>query len=335
MSHFAQNRDLADPKTATEFARIVKSRERLKLLLVLTVADIRGVGPGVWNGWKGELLRNLYHETEPVIAGGHSKLDQKRRIAYITEALRDNLVGWSKKECDQYIARHYNDYWLKTDQRHQLLHASLIRKAEKKKHNIATRVSTDEFTAMTELILYAQAHSGFLTQVAGACAAAGANIVGAQVSTTRDGMAIDNFYLQREFEFEEDELRRAKKITQTVGKLLRGEMHLQNLLARRGELKGQIAAFTIQPTVTFDNKMSDNFTVIEIEALDRPGLMYDLTSELTELNLSITSAHISTFGERVVDAFYVKDLLGEKITDEKRLHKIRKSLIRLLEGRHP
>jgi [protein-PII] uridylyltransferase len=327
MSHFAQNRDLSDPKTSSDFAAIVKSRERLKLLLVLTVADIRGVGPGVWNGWKGELLRNLYYETEPVLAGGHTRLDQRRRIAVIVESLRDSLEEWTKEQRDKYIESHYDDYWLKTDQKHQLMHAALVRKSEKKKLSITTKVVTDEFTAITELIVYAQAHPRFLSQVAGACAAAGANIVGAQISTTRDGMALDNFFLQRQFEREEDELRRGKRIAGTIGKLLRGETNLQKLLATRSRTKGPVDAFTIEPIVTLDNKLSQSFTVIEIEALDRPGLLYDLTNELAELNLSVTSAHISTYGERVVDAFYVKDLLGEKIHDEKRWSVIRKRLI--------
>ena len=335
MSHYAQNRDVTDPKTASEFARIVKSRERLKLLLVLTVADIRGVGPGVWNGWKGELLRNLYYETEPVLAGGHSKLDQRRRIAVIIDSLKEVLKqkykSWSHEDRNRYVDNHYDDYWLKTDQRHQLLHASLVRRAEVKKLNIATKVATDEFTEITELIVYAQAHPRFLSQVAGACAAAGANIVGAQISTTRDGMAIDNFYLQREFDLEEDELRRGKRITKTIAKLLRGEVNLQKLLATRSNDKGPIDAFTIDPTLTLDNKLSERFTVIEIEALDRPGLLYDLTNELAELALSVTSAHISTYGERVVDAFYVKDLLGEKIHDKSRLLEIRRALNSVLE----
>ncbi len=330
MSHFAQNRDISDPKTVADFAAIVQSRERLKLLLVLTVADIRGVGPGVWNGWKGELLRNLYYETEPVLAGGHSQLDQGRRIDVIRESLRDCLDKWSKKQRDQYVDSHYDDYWLKTDQKHQLLHAALVKKARRNKLSVATKVLSDEFTAITELILYAQAHPRFLSQVAGACAAAGANIVGAQISTTRDGMALDNFYLQREFERKEDEIRRGKRIAETIGKLLRGEADLQKLLATRSRGKKSVDAFTIEPIVTIDNKLSQSFTVIEVEALDRPGLLYDLTSELADLNLSVTSAHISTYGERVVDAFYVKDLLGEKLHDEKRWSTIRKRLASVL-----
>ncbi len=331
MSHYAQNRDVTDPKTIADFAAIVKSRERLKLLLVLTVSDIRGVGPGVWNGWKGELLRNLYHETEPVLAGGHTRLDQRRRIAIITDSLRENLVDWSSEERDAYIESHYDDYWLKTEPNHQLMHAALVLKAKKEKLPVATKVLSDEFTSITELILYAQAHPRFIAQIAGACAAAGANIVSAQISTTRDGMALDTFFLQREFDREEDELRRAERITQNIAKLLRGDIKLETLLASRSKARRAVDAFTIEPVVTLDNELSVGFTVIEIEALDRPGLLYDVTNELAELNLSVTSAHISTFGERLVDSFYVKDLLGDKIIDEERLYIIEQRLTEVLE----
>ncbi|MCF6200448.1 MAG: ACT domain-containing protein, partial [Hyphomicrobiaceae bacterium] len=324
-------RVVAAPKSIADFAAIVKSRERLKLLLVLTVSDIRGVGPDVWNGWKGELLRNLYNETEPVLAGGHTRLDQGRRIAVITDSLRENLVDWSSEERDRYIESHYDDYWLKTEQNHQLIHAALVQKAKREGQPVATKVLSDEFTSITELILYAQAHPRFISQIAGACAAAGANIVSAQISTTRDGMALDTFFLQREFDREEDELRRATRITQNIEKLLHGDIELDKLLASRGQSKRVVDAFTIEPVVTLDNKLSVGFTVIEIEALDRPGLLYDVTNELAELNLSVTSAHISTYGERLVDSFYVKDLLGDKIIDEERLQNIKKRLTEVLE----
>ena len=272
-------------------------------------------------------MRNLYHETEPVLIGGHTSLDQRRRIKVITDSLRQNLEGWTEQEREDYIAVHYDDYWLKTDEAHQLLHAALVRQAKKDNLPVATKVLSDSFTAITELMIYAQAHPRFLSHMAGACAAAGANIVSAQISTTRDGMALDNFYLQREFDREEDELRRGQRIVETINSLLHGEVDLQELLKRRSASRKSVEAFTIDPLVTLDNRLSDGFSVIEIEALDRPGLLYAITNALSELNLSITSAHISTYGEKLVDAFYVKDLLGEKILDENRWTTIKNRLV--------
>src|SRR5690606_32496597 len=115
MSNFAHSRDVSDPDTVRAFADIVQSPERLKLLLILTSADIMAVGPGVWNGWKGQLLRTLYHETEPLVAGGHTRIPRKERIEQAQAALRAALCNWPADEVDGFIARHYSNYWLRTD----------------------------------------------------------------------------------------------------------------------------------------------------------------------------------------------------------------------------
>ena len=126
MSNMAQGRDLSDPRTAESLAATVQTLERLRLLLALTVCDIRAVGPGVWNGWKGQLLRNLFWETEVVLGGGHSAIDRKSRVAAAQEALRRALLGWSDPEFDAYAARHYPAYWLKVDLARQIAHAKLF-----------------------------------------------------------------------------------------------------------------------------------------------------------------------------------------------------------------
>ena len=167
----------------------------------------------------------------------------------------------------------------------------------------------------------------------GACAAAGANISGAHISTTRDGFALDTFLLAREFEQDEDELRRARRIAETIEKLLKGEIRLGALMAKRRERRGsRIGAFTVAPEVLIDNALSNQFTVIEVAGLDRPGLLFELTSTLSDLNLDITSAHITTFGEKAVDVFYVTDLTNKKITSPQRQKAIRERLLGVLGG---
>ena len=123
MSQVAFSRDIGDPKTIRDFANIVQSPERLKLLLVLTVADIRAVGPGIWNGWKGQLLRGLYYETEPVVAGGHTQLASRDRIAAAQEAFRAAVADWPEEDTERFIDRHYPDYWLRTETRKVVEHA--------------------------------------------------------------------------------------------------------------------------------------------------------------------------------------------------------------------
>jgi [protein-PII] uridylyltransferase len=329
MSRVAFSRDIADPKTVRDLASIVQSPERLKLLLVLTVADIRAVGPGIWNGWKGQLLRALYYETEPVVAGGHTQMPARERTARAQEAFRAAVADWPKADVDRFVDRQYSDYWLRTDTRKAVEHARMVREAVG--IGLASHVATDAFTAITELSLLAPNHPRLLALFAGACAAAGANISGAHISTTRDGFALDTFLLAREFDLDEDETRRARRITETIEKLLKGEVRLTELMAKpRARRASRIQAFTVPPEVLIDNALSDQFTVVQVSGLDRPGLLYELTNTLSDLNLDITSAHIATFGEKAVDVFYVTDLTNKKVTSPQRQKAIEERLLAIL-----
>ncbi len=333
MSNIAQSRDLSDPKTIRDFADVVQSPERLKLLLLLTVADIRAVGPGVWNGWKGQLLRTLYYETEPLVAGGHTQIQRSQRIAEAQVALRQSLRDWKPEEVDRYVDRHYPDYWLRTDADRRVEHARLLRRAEQEGLHVATDTRTDNFTAITELTVVAPNHPRLLSLFAGACAATSANIAGAHIMTTRDGYALDTFLLNRAFDADEDELRRGKRIGDLIHRLLRGDAWLDTLIAERGPPPRRVMAFTVEPDVIINNGLSDQFTVIEVAGRDRPGLLYELTSALSNLMLDITSAHVTTFGEKAVDVFYVTDLTGKKVDSEARQESIRNRLVEVLAGR--
>ncbi|MEQ1715171.1 MAG: [protein-PII] uridylyltransferase [Hyphomicrobium sp.] len=330
MSNVAQSRDISDPKTAQDFAARVQSPERLKLLFLLTVADIRAVGPGVWNGWKGQLLRTLYYETEPLVAGGHTQGQRRERIAAAQGALKAAIPKWPSTDVDRFIERHYPNYWLRTDTKTQIEHAELLLSAEMAGKKLATRVKTDAFTAITELTVFAPNHPRLLALFAGACASAGANIAGALITTTRDGFALDTFLLNREFPSDDDELRRAKRIGDTIDRLLQGKERLAILLQKKRPNARAVEAFTVEPEVLINNALSERLTVIEVAGRDRPGLLYDLTSSLSDLSLDIASAHITTFGEKAVDVFYVTDLTGKQIDSEPRQQAIRERLIKVL-----
>ena len=333
MSQFAQSRDLNDPKTIRDFAALVQSRERLKLLMVLTVADIRAVGPGVWTGWKGQLLRTLYFETEPVLGGGHLTLSRSERVSRAQESLKERLSDWPQSDLERFIERHYPSYWLRTDLDVIVEHAKLLRDALAQNRTLVTHISTDAFRGVTEITLLAPNHPRLLALVAGACAGAGANIVDAQISTTRDGMALDTIHLEREFDHAEDEERRARKIASNIERMLKGEARLAEVVATKRKPKARLSAFTVEPQVVIDNTLSDALTVIEINGLDRPGLLYDVTREISDMNLDIASAHIATFGEKAVDVFYVTDLTGKKITTSTRIGTIRERLLKALVPR--
>ena len=332
MSNVAQSRDISDYETARKFADIVQSPERLKMLIVLTCADIRAVGPGVWNGWKGQLLRTLYHETEPLVAGGHTQFSRKERIEEAQTALRAALKTWPAVDVDQFIDRHYQNYWLRTDTVTQVEHAELLRQAQGASSKLATRVKTDAFTAITELTVFAPNHARLLSLFAGACAAAGSNIAGAHITTTRDGFALDTFLLNREFKDDEDELRRAKRIGEMIDRLLDGKDRLAALLQKKRPASRSVEAFTVEPEVIINNALSERLTVLEVAGRDRPGLLYDLTTAISDLSLDIASAHITTFGEKAVDVFYVTDLTGKQIVSDVRQKVIRDRLSEILNG---
>jgi [protein-PII] uridylyltransferase len=332
MSSVAQSRDLSDRKTIENFAAVVQSAERLKLLAILTTADIRAVGPGVWNGWKAQLLRTLYYETEPVLTGGFSEVNRAQRVAIAQAEFREALKDWPKDTLQAYIAKLYPAYWLKVDLPHKLEHARFVRAAEDAGKTLATTIGFDAERAVTELTVLAPDHPWLLSIIAGACAMAGANIVDAQIYTTTDGMALDTISLSREFDRDEDEQRRANRIAESIEKALRGELRLPDMVGKRAAPKGRIRAFALEPSVTINNQWSHRYTMVEVTGLDRTGLLYEMTTTLSKLNLNIASAHVATFGERVVDVFYVTDLMGAQITSPTRQAAIKRALIGLFAG---
>jgi [protein-PII] uridylyltransferase len=332
MSKVAQGRDLNDRKTILDFAAVVQQLERLRLLLVLTVCDIKAVGPGVWNGWKGQLLRTLYWETETVLTGGHSQASRDRRVADAKAEFIAALPDWSEADKAAYLERHYPAYWLRVDLPHKLAHAALIRAADADGRSLATDIRVLAFEAVTEITVFAPDHPRLLSVLAGACTVAGANIVDAQIFTTTDGRALDTIFISREFDSDTDEERRARKVSGLIEKALSGEVKLPEVIAGKAKPRGRSKAFRVETRIAIDNDWSDQFTAIEASGLDRPGLLYDLTRSLSDLNLNIGSAHVGTFGERAVDVFYVTDLVGHKITNASREAAIRRRLTAAFEG---
>jgi [protein-PII] uridylyltransferase len=311
MSTVAQSRDLSDRKTIENFAAVVQSVEQMKLLTILTTADIRGVGPGVWNGWKAQLLRTLYYETEPVLTGGFSEVNRAQRIAVAQAEFRAAFTEWPEPELNAYIARHYPAYWLKVELPRKLRHARFLRASEQAGHKLAINVGFDEARGVTELTILATDHPWLLSIIAGACASAGANIVDAQIYTTTDGRALDTIAITREYDRDEDEGRRATRIGEMIEDVLEGKLRLPEVVARRSASRGKVRP-------------------IEVSGLDRTGLLYQLTTAISKLNLNIASAHVATFGERARDVFYVTDLLGAQINAPTRQAAIKSALVHLL-----
>lgn len=332
MSTIAQSRDLNDKQTIRDFANCAQKLTQLQHLLILTVCDIAAVGPGVWNGWKGQLLRTLYYETELILTRGFSETSRSSRVDKAKDALCGALSGWTEKERNQYVDLQYEPYLLTVPLEDQLRHAILVRETDKQGKALNHIVRTHAFHEITEITILAPDHPRLLSVVAGACAAAGANIVDAQVFTTSDGRALDTVMINREFSEDEDELRRAATIGRLIEDVLAGKTGLPDVIARKSRARRKRKAFDIPIEININNDLSEQFTFIEIECLDRPGILSNITQALADLSLNIASAHITTFGEKVIDTFYVCDLIGQKITSETRQVRIMEYLKQILEN---
>jgi [protein-PII] uridylyltransferase len=267
-----------------------------------------------------------------MLTGGHSQVSRDRRVAEAKAELAAALSDWPKKEVDAYLERHYPAYWLRVDLPRKIAHARFIRASESAGKRLAVAVTTHEFEAITEITVLAPDHPRLLSFIAGACTIAGGNIVDAQIYTTGDGQALDTIFISREFDDPADEERRAHRVGELIEKALAGAIRLPETVAARGIRKARLKAFSLETSILVDNNWSNQFTVIEASGLDRPGLLFDLTRAISDLNLNIASAHITTFGERAVDVFYVTDLVGHKIANPARESAIRRRLLAAFDG---
>jgi [protein-PII] uridylyltransferase len=331
MSEIAQARDIQDPETAKAFADVVQSPQRLALLMILTACDIRAVGPGTWTGWKGSLLRALYYATEPLLSGGHSNVSQSDRVNAARQALAAGLTKWEPADIEAYVSRHYDHYWLRAEPELQLEHARMIRQADNANQPFAGSIRVKAFEGITEVSFYTPDHPRLLSLIAGACTMQDASIIGAQIFSTRDGRAIDTFRLRRSFTSDEDEKVRATRIIDTVKQLLQGQRTVLIDLGKESRHNKRLKPFALPAQVVVSNAISEKFTVIEVSGLDRIGLLYALTREISDLSLTIGSAHIGTYGEKAVDVFYVTDLTGQKIHVKQRQRKIHDALLAVFE----
>ena len=336
MSSVAFKRDIGDPQTIQDFVERVQSPERLKLLLVLTAADIRAVGPKVWNGWKAALLRELYHSALDVISGGLTVGARDARIAAAQAEARALLPDFTDDEFALFIGRGYPFYWLSLDAETHARHARLMREAEASGAPLTVEKRVDPARAVTEITLYTADHPGLFSRIAGALAVSGANIVDAKIMTMSNGMALDTLWVQDHDGAPFDRADKLAKLAFTFENVLTGELNPHIELERRPAFPSRMSVFTVPPRVLIDNQASRSHTVIEVNGRDRRGLLWEVTRELTRLSLQVSSAKISTYGEKVVDVFYVKNLFGHKIEHPQKLDEIRAALEAVLaKGNRP
>ena len=331
MSDMAQKRDIADPRTVRDFAKAVQTVKRLDLLCVLTVCDIRGVGPGTWNNWKAVLIRALYRQTRRALEDGMEALTRAGRGSEGKRALREALSDWPRKDVQREIARHYDPYWQGLHVTAHVVFAHMLRDIED--HEIRIDLDPDEDRDATRACFVMADHPGIFARLAGALALVGANIVDARSYTTKDGWVTDAYWIQ-DADGKPYESAKLPRLKRMIERTLGGEVVARDAFKDRDKVKKRERPFTVPTHITFDNEGSDIYTIIEVDTRDRPGLLYDLARTLANANVYIANAVIATYGEQVVDTFYVKDMFGLKYYSEAKQRMLEKRLREAIdEGR--
>ena len=313
MSDYAQKRDVSDPRTVEAFARVVENPERLRMLLVITVADIRAVGPGVWNGWKGQLLRELYMSTERLFRGGRGG-EPGQSADHVAAGERNALIAIEPSAAG-FASEMEDAYFSAFTLEEQTTHADLVRRARMEDLAVASARIRPDLNA-AEVVVAVGDRLGLFADLASALAALGADVVGAKVYTSKAGQALDVFYVQDASgaPFGQESPVRLDRLARGLEQAARGEKvggELSRPLDQR-----RAGAFSIAPAVAVDNEASVDCTVVDASGRDRPGLLGDLAMAISRHGLSIQSAHIDNYGERAVDAFYVQDE-GAKLSPRK------------------
>ncbi len=327
MSSTAFKRDLSDPKTITDFVEQVQTIERLRQLMLLTIVDIRAVGPGIWNSWKRQLLGELYELAEERIRLGHKRHGRRERVE-AKKARVAELLGSEAHYIEEIDDRFDDAYWIAEPEDIIALNMPLYATAKRKEDKLTIHAEYYAARGATLVTVIGDDHPGLFYRIAGAISLAGANIIDARIHTTRVGKAVDNFLVQDPLgkPFREDE--QLARLKTAIEDALAGKIELVPQLAKRPLARPRAESFEVRPTVLFDNKASGRFTVIEVTARDRPALLNKLARALFECRLMVNSAHITQYGERVVDTFYVTDLLGGKVAGQERLKAVEASLLK-------
>jgi [protein-PII] uridylyltransferase len=330
MSATAFKRDLSDFKTILDFAQTVTSAERLRLLLVLTVVDIRAVGPGVWNSWKRQLLSDLFEATEEVLRLGHKQRGREERINAKKVALRSALQ-LSDERFNKLARRMPEAYWIAEPD--DIIERNMRLLLSNDSEQLAIDACYYPERGATLITVLAADHPGLFYRIAGAIHLAGGSIIDARIHTSTDGLAVDNFLVQDPLGRPFQEASQIERLSHSIGDALANKDKLTPRLMAKPIALRRAEAFEIAPSVLIDNRASNRFTVIEVSAGDRPALLNNLALALFQSKVTLHSAHIATYGERAVDTFYMTDLFGGKIENKARLKTLESKLLDAATGK--
>ncbi|KLI64571.1 [protein-PII] uridylyltransferase [Aurantiacibacter marinus] len=326
MSATAFKRDLSDPKTISDFVAEVQSLERLRLLTVLTIVDIRAVGPGIWNSWKRQLLADLFEAAQEMLRLGHKSHGRPQRIA-AKKAQVAQLLGKQASLVDDLAEMFGDTYWIAEPEDVIAINLPHYAAAIEAQHSLSIHTEYYEALGSTLVTVIADDHPGLFFRIAGAIHLAGGNIIDARIHTNRMGKAVDNFLVQNPMGQPFSEAAQLQRLKKGIEDALANRIDMVPSLEKRPLKQMRAENFRITANVEFDNDASNRFTVIEVNATDRPALLNRLTRALFEQSLLINSAHITHYGERAVDTFYVTDLLGMKLDSANRMAKVERALL--------
>jgi len=334
LAHIAQRRDLHDERMIIQFARQMEKSENLKMLYLLTYADIKAVGPDVWTDWKGLLLQELYEKAFQVLERGDFKLeassDRVRRVKRaVLELLSDDYPAQLvKDELKALATRHLLSYTPEVIAGHVRTLLSLPDQL------LVLKLSHETEKGYTNCTICTYDISGLFSMITGVMAANGMNILGAQIHTNTNEKVLDVLQVNSPQGFVITEESRWARFEADLRQVLEGKVRVSELVAKRHRpsILSEKAKMTVPARVEIDNEVSSDYTVIDIYANDQVGLLYSITSTLTRLGLYIGVSKISTKVDQVADVFYVKDIFGHKLSDPGKLEEIRKELLAAVES---
>ena len=334
MSKTAFRYELGDARVIKSFVDKVKSVERLKLLLVLTVADIKGVGPEIWNDWKGSLITELYSKSFDML----QKDNVNELIKTPKKSFEIFLIenGLANSDAKKYCSYYYNNYWEIFKLSRIINHYEIFRNMYKDSKKFKVHLFDESKLKATELLVIAPDHHGLFSLISGLVSASGYDVVNAKIITRSDGYALDTFFIQNKNRQPITEEHSKKKLLKIISQGLEGNFNVEKALSKRWEeIPARFRAIKAPTRVIIDNNMSDEYSILEIKCKNAPGVLYRITKVITSLGLQINTANVSTYGDRVVDIFYLKDAFGLKIDNNESMDKVKMSILKILEETDP
>ncbi len=333
MAHIAQRRDLHDDKLIVQFAKAMGMSENLKMLYLLTFADIKAVGPDVWTTWKGFLLQELYEKAYQVLERGNFQLEQRSEKVRNRKRKVVSLLGdeFGQRAVKDFLKAASTRYILSYRSAHIVEHLRLA--FSRQDSTLTMKVEHEPQGKYTQVMISTLDIPGLFAQIAGVMAANGINILGAQINTMSNGVVVDILQVTNSGGEMIDNPAKWDKVEQDLTSVIEGRVRVDDLVGKR-----QRPSFlTERPKPRFpnrvevDNEVSEEYTVLDIYAHDKVGLLYNICKGLKELGLYIGVSKISTKVDQAADTFYVQDIFGQKVTKSEKIDEIRRHLLESFE----